>query len=84
MAAPSSETIDDRLQRLLHSYRPESPATTSAEEVESDGAHVIDSAPQSFYISGEEQDIVTLYFSNAPKGGRPGQEGVQRRQQPFE
>ena len=38
------------------------------EEVESDGAHIIDSAPQSFYISGEEQDIVTLYFSNAPKG----------------
>ena len=38
------------------------------EEVESDGAHVIDSAPQSFYISGEDQDIVTLYFSNAPKG----------------
>ena len=38
------------------------------EEVESDGAHVIDSAPQSFYISGEDQDIVTLYFGNAPKG----------------
>ena len=38
------------------------------EEVESDSGHVIDSAPQSFYISGEEQDIVTLYFSNAPKG----------------
>lgn len=38
------------------------------EELESDGAHVIDSAPQSFYISGENQDIVTLYFSNAPKG----------------
>ena len=38
------------------------------EELESDGAHVIDSAPQSFYISGEDQDIVTLYFSNAPKG----------------
>ena len=38
------------------------------EELESDGAHVVDSAPQSFYISGEEQDIVTLYFSNAPKG----------------
>ena len=38
------------------------------EEVESDGAHVIDSAPQSFYVSGEDQDIVTLYFSNAPKG----------------
>ena len=38
------------------------------EELESDGAHIVDSAPQSFYISGEEQDIVTLYFSNAPKG----------------
>ena len=38
------------------------------EEVESDSGHVIGSAPQSFYISGEDQDIVTLYFSNAPKG----------------
>lgn len=39
------------------------------EEMESDSGHVIDAAPQSFYISGEDQDIVTLYFSNAPKGG---------------
>lgn len=39
------------------------------EELESDSGHVIDTAPQSFYISGEDQDIVTLYFSNAPKGG---------------
>ena len=38
------------------------------EEMESDSGHVIDDAPQSFYISGEDQDIVTLYFSNAPKG----------------
>lgn len=38
------------------------------EELESDNGHVIDAAPQSFYISGEDQDIVTLYFSNAPKG----------------
>ena len=38
------------------------------EELESDSGHVIDSAPQSFYVSGEDQDIVTLYFSNAPKG----------------
>ena len=38
------------------------------EELESDSGHVIDSAPQSFYISGKDQDIVTLYFSNAPKG----------------
>ena len=38
------------------------------EELESDSGHVIDTAPQSFYISGEDQDIVTLYFGNAPKG----------------
>ena len=38
------------------------------EEVESDGDHVIDSAPQSFYISGKSQDIITLYFNNSPKG----------------
>ena len=38
------------------------------EELESDSGHVIDSAPQSFYISGVDQDIVTLFFSNAPKG----------------
>lgn len=38
------------------------------EEVESDSGHVIDGAPQSFFISGEDQDIVTLYFSNAPLG----------------
>ena len=38
------------------------------EELESDSGHVIDAAPQSFYISGKAQDIVTLYFSNAPKG----------------
>ena len=56
-------------------------ATTSGEELESDSGHVIDAAPQSFYISGENQDIVTLYFSNAPKGGCTGQEGIQRRQQ---
>ena len=38
------------------------------EELESDSGHVIDAAPQSFYISGEDQDIVTLYFTNTPKG----------------
>ena len=38
------------------------------EELESDSGHVIDAAPQSFYVSGEDQDIVTLYFSNAPLG----------------
>ena len=38
------------------------------EELESDSGHVIDTAPQSFYISGEDQDVITLYFGNAPKG----------------
>jgi len=38
------------------------------EELASDSGHVIDSAPQSFYISGKDQDIVTLYFGNSPKG----------------
>ena len=38
------------------------------EELESDSGHVIDSAPQSFYISGKDQDIVTLYFGNSPLG----------------
>lgn len=38
------------------------------EELESDSGHVIDTAPQSFYISGKNQDIVTLYFGNSPKG----------------
>ena len=38
------------------------------EELESDSGHVIDAVPQSFYLSGEDQDIMTLYFSNAPKG----------------
>lgn len=42
--------------------------TYIVEELASDSGHVIDAAPQFFYISGKDQDIVTLYFSNAPKG----------------
>ena len=38
------------------------------EEISSDSGHVIDTAPQTFTISGREQDIVTLYFGNSPKG----------------
>lgn len=38
------------------------------EELASDSGHVIDSAPQSFYISGKDQDVVTLYFGNSPLG----------------
>ena len=54
-------------QRLLHRYRAQK-GYYICEELESDSGHVIDAAPQAFYISGANQDIVTLYFSNAPKG----------------
>ncbi len=37
-------------------------------ELASDSGHVIDTAPQTAYISGEKQDVVQLYFGNAPKG----------------
>lgn len=39
------------------------------EELASDSGHVIDTAPQTAYISGKEQDVVQLYFGNSPKGG---------------
>ena len=38
------------------------------EEVSSDSNHVIDTAPQTAYISGKQQDVVQLYFGNSPKG----------------
>ena len=38
------------------------------EELASDSGHVIDTAPQTAYISGKEQDVVELYFGNSPKG----------------
>jgi len=38
------------------------------EELSSDNGHVIDSAPQTAYLSGEDQDVVQLYFGNTPKG----------------
>jgi uncharacterized surface anchored protein len=37
-------------------------------EVASDSDHVIDTAPQTAYISGKDQDVVQLYFGNSPKG----------------
>lgn len=42
--------------------------TYIAEEISSDDNHVIDTAPQTVFISGEDQDVVQLYFGNAPKG----------------
>jgi uncharacterized surface anchored protein len=42
--------------------------TYVVEELASDSGHVIDTAPQTAYISGEEQDVVELYFGNSPKG----------------
>ena len=38
------------------------------EELASDSGHVIDTAPQTAYISGDPQAVVQLYFGNAPKG----------------
>ncbi len=42
--------------------------TYIVEELTSDSGHVIDSAPQTAYISGKQQDVVQLYFGNSPKG----------------
>lgn len=42
--------------------------TYVVEELASDSNHVIDTAPQTAFISGKEQDAVELYFGNAPKG----------------
>ena len=43
--------------------------TYVVEELASDSGHVIDTAPQTAYISGKDQDVVELYFGNSPKGG---------------
>ena len=42
--------------------------TYIVEELASDNGHVIDTAPQTAYISGKQQDVVQLYFGNSPKG----------------
>ena len=42
--------------------------TYIVEELASASGHVIDSAPQTVYISGKQQDVVQLYFGNSPKG----------------
>ena len=42
--------------------------TYIVEELSSDSGHVIDTAPQTAYISGKQQDVVQLYFGNSPKG----------------
>ena len=38
------------------------------EELSSDGSHVIDTPPQTVYLSGEDQEVVQVYFGNSPKG----------------
>ena len=42
--------------------------TYVCQELESDGNHIIDREPQTVWISGEDQDVVTLRFGNAPLG----------------
>ena len=43
-------------------------STYVCQELESDGNHIIDREPQTVWISGEDQDVVTLRFGNAPLG----------------
>ena len=38
------------------------------EELSSDGSNVIDTPPQTVYLSGEDQEVVQVYFGNSPKG----------------
>ncbi len=42
--------------------------TYIVEELASDDGHVIDTAPQTVLISGKDQDVVSVFFGNAPKG----------------
>ncbi|MFR4087635.1 MAG: collagen binding domain-containing protein [Dysosmobacter sp.] len=42
--------------------------TYIVQELVSPDGHLIDSEPQTVYISGKEQDVVTLRFGNAPLG----------------
>ena len=42
--------------------------TYVCQELESDGNHIIDREPQTVWISGEDQDVVTLRFGNQPYG----------------
>ncbi len=56
--------------------------TYIVEELASDSGHVIDTAPQTAYISGKQQDVVKLYFGNSPKGRPAGKEDRQCDPQP--
>ena len=38
------------------------------EELSSDGDHVIDTPPQTVYLSGEEQEVIHVRFGNSAKG----------------
>ena len=38
------------------------------EELSSDGTHVIDTPPQTVYLSGKDQEVVEVHFGNSPKG----------------
>jgi len=42
--------------------------TYIVEELSSDGNHVIDTPPQTVYLSGEEQEVIHVRFGNSAKG----------------
>ena len=37
-------------------------------ELSSDGDHVIDTPPQTVYLSGDDQEVIQVHFGNSPKG----------------
>ena len=37
-------------------------------ELSSDGDHVVDTPPQTVYLSGQEQEVIQVYFGNSAKG----------------
>ncbi len=45
-----------------------SAGTYIIEELSSDGDHVIDTPPQTVYLSGDDQEVIQVHFGNSPKG----------------
>ena len=44
-------------------------STRSSREISAPaGTHVIDTPPQTVYLSGKDQEVVQVYFGNSPKG----------------
>ena len=55
----------DRLGRAVTGLKK---GTYIIEELSSDGDHVVDTPPQTVYLSGQEQEVIQVYFGNSAKG----------------